>query len=53
MGSLISGLFGRKIGVNGAQFITIMSIFLSTILAVLAFLEVGFNSVPSNIKLFR
>jgi NADH-ubiquinone oxidoreductase chain 5 len=53
LGSIISGLFGRKIGVTGAQFITCGSVIISTMLAIVIFFEVGVNNLPSSIVLFR
>ena len=53
LGSIVSGFFGRKVGVSGAQFITCLSVIVTTILAVLAFFEVGFNNIPVSIELFR
>lgn len=53
LGSIVSGFFGRKIGVSGAQFITTFSVIMTTILAVLAFFEVGLNNIPVTIELFR
>jgi NADH-ubiquinone oxidoreductase chain 5 len=53
LGSIVSGFFGRKVGVTGAQFITCFSVIFTTILAVLVFFEVGFNNVPVSITLFR
>jgi NADH-ubiquinone oxidoreductase chain 5 len=53
LGSIISGFFGRKIGVKGAQFITCSSIIITMLLSILVFFEVGFNNIPSTIKLFR
>jgi NADH-ubiquinone oxidoreductase chain 5 len=53
LGSISSGFFGRKIGVSGSHIITCTSVITTTILATLAFLEVGLNSVPVSIKLFR
>jgi NADH-ubiquinone oxidoreductase chain 5 len=53
LGSIMSGFFGRKIGVNGAQLITCSCVITTTILAINAFLEVGFNNVPVTIHLFR
>jgi NADH-ubiquinone oxidoreductase chain 5 len=53
LGSIVSGFFGRKIGVSGSQLITCLSVIITTILAVLAFFEVGFNNVPVTINLFR
>jgi NADH-ubiquinone oxidoreductase chain 5 len=53
LGSIVSGFFGRKIGVSGAQFITTLSVIMTTILAVLAFFEVGLTNIPVTIELFR
>ena len=53
LGSIVSGFFGRKVGVRGAQLITCFNVILTTILAVLAFFEVGFNNIPVSIELFR
>jgi len=53
LGSIVSGFFGRKVGVKGAQLITCFSIIITTILAVLAFFEVGFNNTPITLNLFR
>jgi NADH-ubiquinone oxidoreductase chain 5 len=53
LGSIVSGFFGRKVGVSGAQYITCLSVIATTILAVLAFIETGFNNIPVSINLFR
>ena len=53
LASIISGFFGRKIGVSGSQLIACSSIFLTTFLSILAFIEVGLNSSPVSLKLFR
>jgi len=53
LGSIVAGFFGRKIGVNGAQLITCLNIIITTILAILAFFEVGFNNSPVTLNLFR
>ena len=53
LGSIVSGFFGRKIGVTGAQFITCSCVILTTLLAFLTFMEVGFNNTPVTIHLFR
>ena len=53
LGSIVSGFFGRKVGVSGAQFITCMSVIVTTLLAIIAFLEVGLNNIPVSIHLFR
>jgi len=49
----MSGFVGRKIGVSGAQLITCSCVITTTILAIFAFLEVGFNNIPVTIHLFR
>jgi NADH-ubiquinone oxidoreductase chain 5 len=53
LGSIVSGFFGRKVGVRGAQLITCLSVIITTVLAILAFIEVGFNNIPVSIHLFR
>jgi NADH-ubiquinone oxidoreductase chain 5 len=53
LGSIVAGFFGRKVGINGAQFITSFSVISTTVLAILAFFEVGFNNMPVTIELFR
>jgi len=53
IGSIISGFFGRKIGVIGAQLITCSSILVTTLLAILAFIEVGYNNIPVTINLVK
>lgn len=37
--SIIAGFYGRKIGVTGAQIITCLSVIITTILALVAFLK--------------
>jgi len=53
LGSVVSGFFGRKVGVSGAQIITCLSVIVPTILAIIAFFEVGFNNIPVSIYLFK
>jgi len=53
LGSIASGFFGRKIGVSGAQLITCASVLLTTVLALVAFLEVGLNNIPVSMQVFR
>jgi len=53
LGSIASGFFGRKIGVSGAHIITCTAVVTTTILAVLAFFEVGLNNIPVSIEVFR
>ena len=52
LASIVSGFFGRKIGVSGAQIITCTSVIITTLLAC-GFFEVGLNNIPVSIKLFR
>jgi NADH-ubiquinone oxidoreductase chain 5 len=53
LGSIISGFFGRKIGVNGAQLITCSFIIIITLLSMLTFIEVGYNNIPVTINIAR
>ena len=53
LGSIASGLLGRKLGVTGSQLITTSLVIITTILAIIAYLEVGLNSIPVSIHLFR
>ena len=53
LGSIVSGFFGRKVGVSGAQLITCTSVIVTTFLAIIAFFEVGLNNIPVSINLFR
>jgi NADH-ubiquinone oxidoreductase chain 5 len=52
LGSIVSGFFGRKIGVKGSQFITCFCVVITTLLALIAFIETGINNIPVSIKLF-
>lgn len=51
LGSVLSGLFGRKIGTSGSHFITIFCLTITTILASFAFYEVAICSNPVTIYL--
>ena len=53
LGSIISGFFGRKVGVTGSHIITCTSVITTTILVAVAFFEVGLNNIPVSVKLFR
>ena len=53
LGSIISGFFGRKVGVSGSQLITCTCVVITTLLSIIAFIEVGLNNVPVTINLFR
>jgi NADH-ubiquinone oxidoreductase chain 5 len=53
LGCIVSGFFGRKVGIRGAEFVTSLSVIITTLLSILCFIEVGFNSIPVIISLFR
>ena len=53
LASIISGLFGRKVGISGSHVIACSSILLTTVFAINAFIEVGINNIPVYINLFR
>ena len=53
LGSVFSGFFGRKIGVNGSQMITSVCVIVTTLMAILLFFEVGLNNIPVTIHIFR
>ena len=53
LGSIVSGFFGRKVGVKGAQVITSSFVIISTLLSMIIFMEVGLNNTPVSISLFR
>jgi NADH-ubiquinone oxidoreductase chain 5 len=50
LGSIVSGFFGRKVGVKGAQLITCSSVIITTLLIMLSFIEVGYNNIPVTIN---
>lgn len=51
LSSLIGGLFGRKIGTSGVQILMIYTIAITTILAIVAFFEIGFSNSPVSIDI--
>jgi len=53
LGSIVSGFFGRKIGISGAEIITCFGVVTTTMLAILAFFEVGLNNIPVSIQVSR
>jgi NADH-ubiquinone oxidoreductase chain 5 len=53
LGSIVSGFFGRKVGVSGAQLLTCLSIIITTILSIIAFFEIGLNNTLVSINLFN
>jgi NADH-ubiquinone oxidoreductase chain 5 len=53
LGSIVSGFFGRKIGVTGSQILSCINIITTTILAIIGFFEIGFTNNPVSIYLFK
>jgi NADH-ubiquinone oxidoreductase chain 5 len=53
LGSIVSGFFGRKIGVTGSRILSCLTVMTTTILAIFSFFEVGFNNNPVSINLFK
>jgi NADH-ubiquinone oxidoreductase chain 5 len=53
LGSIVSGFFGRKVGIKGAQILACSSIIITTIFAIIGFFEVGFNNNSVSIRLFE
>jgi len=53
LGSIVSGFFGRKVGVTGSQLMTCLSVVTTTLLSALAFIEVGLNNISVSLQLFR
>jgi NADH-ubiquinone oxidoreductase chain 5 len=51
LGSLLSGVFGYRLGGRGAGFITISCVLLSLCISFFAFYEVGFHMSPCYLKL--
>ena len=53
LGSIVSGFFGRKVGVTGSRILSCLSVMTTTVLAIISFFEVGFNNNPISINLFK
>jgi NADH-ubiquinone oxidoreductase chain 5 len=53
LGSIVSGFFGRKIGITGSRFLSCLSVMTTTVLAIISFFEIGFNNNPVSINLFK
>ena len=53
LSSIISGFFGRKVGVSGAQLITCLSVIIVAYMATIGFHEVGLNNISVSVLLFR
>jgi NADH-ubiquinone oxidoreductase chain 5 len=52
LASILSGFFGRKLGVSGAQWITCSSVVITTLLSITVFFEVAINNIPVTFELF-
>ena len=53
LGSIVSGFYGRKVGIKGSHFITCSLVITTTLLAIIAFIEVGYNNIPVTINVAR
>lgn len=53
LGCIVSGFFGRKVGVTGSRLLSCLCIISTTILAIIGFFEVGLNNNQVSIYLFR
>lgn len=53
LSSAVSGLMGRRIGVSGSRLLGCLSVTITTILAIIAFFEVGLNNNSVSINLFK
>ena len=53
IGTILSGLFGNKIGALGAMLITVTSITISFLLSCIAFYEVALQGSPCYIEIFK
>ena len=53
LGSISSGLLGRKLGVTGSHIVTISCLLVASILATVAFYEVAICGSPVSIQLFN
>jgi NADH-ubiquinone oxidoreductase chain 5 len=51
LGSFVSGFMGRKIGITGSHLITCTCLILASILASVAYYEVGICGSPVSINL--
>jgi NADH-ubiquinone oxidoreductase chain 5 len=53
IGTILSGLFGNKIGTVGAMLITVTSITISFLLSCIDFYEVALKGSPCYIEIFK
>jgi NADH-ubiquinone oxidoreductase chain 5 len=52
LGAILSGFFGRIIGVKGSYVINVSCLFITTVLAFVAFYEVAICKSTNNVELF-
>lgn len=53
LGSIVSGFFGRKVGITGSRIISCLCIIITTVLVIVGFFETGFNNNPVSLTLFN
>lgn len=53
LAAILSGLFGRGLGVKGVYMINIICLFVTTLLSFIAFYEVVYCNSPVSVELFR
>ena len=53
LGSIVSGFFGRKVGVSGSQLITSLLVITTTLIAFIVFSEVVMNETVVSVSTFR
>ena len=51
--SICSGFFGRKVGISGSQLISVTLLIITTLLAVISYIEVGFYDINISLYLFK
>jgi NADH-ubiquinone oxidoreductase chain 5 len=51
--SIVTGFFGREVGIKASQFITCFCVIITTLQAGIAFIEIGFNNTPLLINLAK
>jgi NADH:ubiquinone oxidoreductase subunit 5 (subunit L)/multisubunit Na+/H+ antiporter MnhA subunit len=52
LAAILSGLFGRTVGVKGVHILNIICIFITTVLSIIAYYEVVFCNSPVSLELF-
>ena len=52
LGAILSGLFGRALGVKGVHIINVSCLLITTLLALIAYYEVVLCNSPVSIELF-